>query len=129
MTTGITARTESLRVGGGQQLAAQCRETGTWVRAAAWLADVLNDTEPSTTYRQMRQEQRSRAAEVMSRYVAVVDGDHRDPDIITLPDGSRVCLHLAFGRARARWVVERVSERCQYGQPGYPPSERRLPAR
>lgn len=104
---------------GGEQLATECRRTGRWGTAAAWLANVLNEmAEGSLGYRRMGLLERSVAAETISRRVALVDGDHREPDIIRLPDGSRVCLHVGLGPQASRWVVEDAAERCRFGQPG-----------
>jgi hypothetical protein len=51
---------------------------------------------------------------MVSKHVAAVDGDHRDPDLVRLPDGTHVCWHLGRTRRQTGWVVERSWERCSF---------------
>jgi hypothetical protein len=44
----------------------------------------------------------------------MADGDQTDVDLILLPDGTRVCWHLARTRRSTGWVVEHRGERCTF---------------
>ncbi len=92
-------------------LVRQSRRTGSWHDVGAWLATSLNDLDSSiragATARSARQA-------LMWDRIAVAAGDHRDVDLILLPDGTRVCWHLSKSRRATGWVVERRGERCVF---------------
>lgn len=97
------------------RLTARCRRTGDWGPAALWLARRLNAIDYATPLdRAQPLARRLERAELMNQHVAAVDGDHREPDQVRLPDGTRVCWHLGVGQRRTRWAVERAGERCAY---------------
>jgi len=84
---------------------------------ANWLASRLNAiADARADYPTLGLAERTEASELIGRCVAAVDGDHREPDVIWLPDGFRVCWHLAIRRAETRWVVEGPGEPCRYGR-------------
>lgn len=101
------------------RLLAQCRRSGDWKPAADWLAKSLNSiADRAPDYRTLGLEQRVARAETMCACIEAVDGDQRQPDVIWLPDGSRVCWHLERRRALTRWVAEAAGESCAFGQRG-----------
>lgn len=94
-----------------------CRRTGSWTEAAVWLAGTLNAIDGcATSYVAQELPQRTQRDELISRHVSAVEGDQRDPDLIRLPDGTKVCWHLGSSRRVTRWVVEVASEPCSYGR-------------
>lgn len=98
----------------GIRLSVECRRTGDWMGAAAWLVQSLNAIDVATRDQLDHLAARIDRDAVVSRHVAAVDGDQRDPDLIRLPDGTRVCWHLGRTRRQTAWVVERTGERCSF---------------
>lgn len=99
----------------GIRLSVECRRTGDWTGAAAWLARSLNAIDVAAgDYRLDNLAARIDHDAVVGSHVAAVDGDQRDPDLIRLPDGTRVCWHLGRTRRQTAWVVERTGERCSF---------------
>jgi hypothetical protein len=87
------------------------------MNAAVWLARVLNASDGSATMNAAQDPpKRIQREEWISRQVAAVDGDQRDPDQIRLPDGTRVCWHLGSSRRSTRWVVELAEAPCSYAR-------------
>ncbi len=97
-------------------LVAESRRAGNWVSAADWLAGRLNAiTRSGVPYTSLDFAARAQRAAAVSSEVGAVDGDHLEPDVVRLPDGTRVCLHLGTSPTRAGWIVERAWERCGMG--------------
>lgn len=101
----------------GLAIAAECRRTGRWEAAAIWLASTLNALPQSTLTAAKSLERRLATRAAIDGHVALVEGDRRQPDVISLPDGSKVCWHLGRRRRETRWVAELPGQRCGYGRP------------
>jgi hypothetical protein len=98
----------------GVRVAAECRRSGDWRPAAAWLAAELNTIDAAPGCLQLDGAGRSYRRDSIDDRVGQVDGDYREIDVILLRDGSRVCWHLGATRRATRWVVEGRSEDCPY---------------
>jgi len=94
-----------------RELVRESRRTGSWDRVATWLAASLNDLDASVRNGATARAER---AGLMWDRITQVGGDQRDVDLVVLPDGTRVCWHLARSRRSTGWVVERRGERCLY---------------
>jgi len=92
-------------------LVRESRRTGSWQEVAAWLAASLNDLDASV---RAGATARSDRPGLMWDRIEIAQGDHREVDLILLPDGTRVCWHVARTRRATGWVVERRGERCLY---------------
>lgn len=94
-----------------RDLVRECRRTGSWDHVATWLAAALNEIDASVRHGATARAER---AGLMWDRITQVGGDHRDVDLVLLPDGTRVCWHLARTRRSTGWVVERRGERCVF---------------
>lgn len=101
----------------GHRGPAESGRTGGWTVAADWLARSLNEIDCSAlSHAKELLAERTRREAMINERVSAVDGDQIEPDVVRLPDGSRVCWHLGKGRRLTRWVVEAAGEPCAYGR-------------
>ena len=76
-------------------LVRESRRTGSWQEVAVWLAASLNDLDASV---RAGATARSDRPGLMWDRIEIAQGDHREVDLILLPDGTRVCWHMARTR-------------------------------
>lgn len=92
---------------GPERLVVESQVSGSWRLVGVWLAAALNSLDRSVRRGSI---DRTARASILDAHVSAARGDHREIDLITLPDGTRVCWHIA--RRGPRWFVEERAERC-----------------
>lgn len=117
----MTSQDEAFRIRVGEStsigriVSAECRRSGDWRPAAAWLAEQLNEIDSPSRRTRQDSSARSIRSDVIDQRVRLVDGDWREIDVVVLDDGTRVCWHLGASRATTRWIVEGFGEACSGG--------------
>lgn len=94
------------------QLVRASEESGSWQGVGVWLAASLNHLDRLCRGGAIG---RSERATLLDDRVHACRGERTETDVVVLPDGTRVCWHLARTIRKTRWIVENRGDRCAFG--------------